>query len=146
MLARKIHDKEAVILSTEWKEGVIELLNTVYAHQCLSHQKQFEVFGFLYETELLVIVSFLDQKNLTKIPISCFISADIQPKQKTASILSHILDALGSFFDQLFAQKDWDPYSPTWEEFNFQKNTFYLKVTMENIALSIEADKILDDQ
>jgi hypothetical protein len=47
--------------------------------------------------------------------------------------------------DEIFAQEEWSEYEPVWQELNYKKETYFYKVSRENIQLTLEANKLLGD-
>ena len=61
--------------------------------------------------------------------------------------------SVGTFFDSYFAQVEnalendeiWDEYILDWEETKFNNQTFFCKITRENVGLTIEANLLLGE-
>jgi hypothetical protein len=156
MFSRLDHEIAAVLFPKDWAEGLKQILLNIYGDKCLRDDKTFEVYGFSYPNEVLMIVSYTGLDKFVA-PITLHLSADLNDKTKTDAILNDMFDSIGVFFDAFFAKDEggngsngsndeiWDDYILDWEETNFNNQSFFYKVTRENIALSIEADLLLGE-
>ena len=152
MFSRLDHETPAVYFPKDWAEGLKQILLNIYGDKCLKDDKTFEVYGFSYPSEVLMIISYVGLDKFVA-PVTLFLSADLTEKTKTDDILNDMFDSVGIFFDSYFAQAEageaedeiWDDYVLDWEETEFNKQTFFCKVTRENVGLSIEADLLLGE-
>lgn len=147
MFSRLDHDIAAVLFPKDWAEGLKQILLNIYGDKCLKKDKTFEVYGFSYPNEVLMIVSFVGMDKFVA-PVTLSLSADLDEKTKTDAIINDMFDSVGVFFDSYFATEEredeiWDDYVLDWQETEFNKHQFFYKVTRENIGLSIEADLLL---
>ena len=147
MFSRMEHDIAAVLFPKDWADGLKQILLNIYGEKCLKDDKSFEVYGFSYPNEVLMIVSYVGLDKFTA-PITLFLSANLNEKTKTDEIINDMFDSVGIFLDSYFAKSDdaseiWDDYVLDWEETEVEKNQFFYKITRENIGLSIEADRLL---
>lgn len=147
MFSRLDHDTAAVLFPKDWAEGLKQILLNIYGDKCLKQDKTFEVYGFSYPNEVLMIVSFVGMDKFVA-PVTLSLSADLDEKTKTDAIINDMFDSVGVFFDSYFATEEredeiWDDYVLDWQETEFNKHQFFYKVTRENIGLSIEADLLL---
>jgi hypothetical protein len=143
MLSRKNHETLGQPLPAEWIERVQNLMEDLYRGKCEKLQRTFAIYGFHYPDELLLIVSLLGKNNPRALPVSCFLSIDLEQEGVWSGQLETLLDGAGMFFDSFFAKKDWNDYLPDWTKATFRKKTIYYMVSRENIALTIEADRLL---
>lgn len=143
MFARNPNNETGKELPSEWTLKCKETLNQVYETNCSKENKNFDVYGYVYKNELLLIVSLLDEKTISKIPISIFLSSDISEKSDNKKILNIMVDLAGTFFDSYFNLKDENLYNTIWQEKTIKNEIIFIKVTRENVALTIEANKIL---
>lgn len=146
MLARKAQTAPAKNFPEDWLAEVSQILKSVYFDKFKNDSRTFEVWGHLYEDELLLIISLADNFNPASIPTTLFLSVDIEPKVKMKPLLNKLLDASGTFFDTYFntnQNEDEDLYLANWDEAEVGKQPFYYKVTRENISQTMEADKLL---
>ena len=156
MFSRLDHDIPAVLFPQDWAESLKQILLNIYGDKCLRDDKTFEVYGFSFPTEVLLIVSYAGlDKNIA--PISFFVSADLDNKTKSDELMDDMFDAVGVFFDSYFAHEEnqdaesddeiepWEDYVLDWEETEFNGKKFFTKVTRENIGLSIQADLLLGE-
>jgi hypothetical protein len=150
MFSRLEHDIPAVLFPQDWAESLKQILLNIYGDKCLSDNKTFEVYGFSYPGEVIMIVSYVGMDKFIS-PISFFVSADLNETTKTSEIQDDMFDFVGVFFDAYFAHSEsdndeiWDDYILDWEETEFNGKQFFTKVTRENIGLSIEADLLLNE-
>ena len=146
MFSRKNNDSQGLSLPEEWQEQTVAMLNQNFESFCKHQNKSFDVYGELFNDEILVIVSWLDndhQEHAT--PISCFLSADVFKKDESEKILQDLVELASVFFDDYFQTKDWNEFEPNWLKTEYKKSEYYYKITRENIALSIQASKLLDE-
>jgi hypothetical protein len=146
MLARKQHDDPPKALPKEWEDQVLEILNSVYAAQCIQKNLKLEIFGEIYPSELLLIVTLSDKDDDGKIPTSCFLSINLsQDAPIPKGILPKLIDALGCLMDDVFAQ-DQDSQAPIdlWNDAKFKELAFFYKINRENVALTIRANQLLN--
>lgn len=147
MFSRLDHDIAAVLFPKDWAEGLKQILLNIYGDKCLKDEKTFEVYGFSYPNEVLMIVSYVGLDKFIS-PVTLFLSADLDEKTKTDAIINDMFDSVGIFLDSYFAKEEndneiWDDYVLDWEETEFNNQNFFYKITRENIGLSIEADLLL---
>ena len=150
MFARLDHDIPAVIFPKEWAAELKQVMLNIYGEQCIAEEKTFEVFGFSYPNEVLVIISYTGLDKF-ETPITLFISADLAESTDSKKLVDSMFDSAGLFFDSYFAQAHdleeeiWDEYVLDWEEANFGNEKIFYKVTRENVALTMEANLLLGD-
>ena len=148
MLARKPSSNEGKLLPQEWTTKVADLLNGTYAVECQNRERVFDVYGQAFAEELLVIVSFISTKNKGQAPITCFLSSDalaLSTAQELKKTQETFIEIAGRFFDEIFANENWDEWEPNWQEVEYDKKTYFYKISRENIALTVEADRLLRD-
>ena len=144
MLARKEQKHSAIYLPQEWKDKVEALLNNIYAAQCERDGKTFQVYGLTYPDEVYLTVSYLDPKMETSIPVTYIISCDLEKQNEAQKLIDILVDSIGVFFDDYFSKDEWNDYNPVWTESVFKKQKFFYQVNRENIALTIQADQLLN--
>ncbi|MBL7665270.1 MAG: hypothetical protein JNM93_09060 [Bacteriovoracaceae bacterium] len=146
MFSRKEHDiNEGIDIPAEWQEEIVIILNQTFEAECVAQNKSFDLYGKIYNDELLIVASWVDNSDTSVLPVSCFLSVDITKETKTDKILDVLVDLAGAFFDEYFSNKDWDDFEPNWQETKHKKDVIYYKVTRENVALSLEAENILKE-
>jgi hypothetical protein len=146
MLARKITSKNGKVLPQDWAEGVARLLNETYQSECKQNSRYFDVFGQIYPEELLMIVSYLSEKDEYVAPITVFLSCDpdqIGTEDKVKETQKNFIEVVGLFFDEIFASDDWDEFEPNWQEVTHKNQTYFFKISRENLNATIEANKLL---
>lgn len=149
MFSRKEHDIQAVLFPKEWADGLKQILLNIYGDKCIKDEKTFEVFGFSYPSEALLIISYVGLDKY-ETPVTLFLSSDLNEKTDAAKVIDQMFDAAGVFFDQFFAHEDtedeiWDEYILDWDEAEFGKEKFFYRVTRENVGLSMQADLLLGE-
>lgn len=152
MFSRLDHDIAPVLFPKDWAEGLKQILLNIYGDKCLKDEKTFEVYGFSYPNEVLMIISYVGLDKYVA-PVTIFLSADLESSTKTDEIINDMFDSVGIFFDTYFASVDnldskddiWDEYVLDWEETKYNNLNFFYKVTRENIGLTIEADLLLGE-
>ncbi len=144
MLSRKEQNSQAIALPEEWTKKVCALLNEVYQSNCKAEEKVFEVYGSTYPNEFLLIATLVNTADESVSSVSYFISVDLEENTKPEKLLNDLVDSIGAFFDVYFATKDWDDYQAEWLEAEFKGHKFFYKISRENIALHVMADKLLN--
>lgn len=146
MLARKHSSEDGTLLPREWTTQMGDLLNGTYAQECQKREGVFDVYGQAFTDELLVIVSFISVKNQAQAPVTCFLSSDamsLTTPQELKKTQELFIEIAGQFFDEIFANDNWDEWEPHWQEVEYLGTTYHYKISRENIALTTEADKLL---
>ncbi|MGC4057724.1 MAG: hypothetical protein QM743_06320 [Chitinophagaceae bacterium] len=83
--------------------------------ECKKNDRYFDVYGQIYSEELLVIVSYLSEKDESAAPIACFLSCEadqISNEEKLKETQTNFIEVIGLFFDEIFAQEDWNEFEP----------------------------------
>ncbi len=133
-------------LPIEWRNELKQSLLNIYGDHCLKRESTFDIYAYTFPTELLIIASFVGL-DPNKIPITLFLSADLNHKSDPKKLFNSLIDNIGVFFDQYFQNienEEWDEYVHEWQEEEINRQTFYYKVTRENIALTLEAERLLN--
>jgi hypothetical protein len=146
MFSRTNDIETGTALPKEWLEDCQGLLESVYKNQCKKQNRYFEVYGEIYKNELVFITSILNKDNINAIPITVSLSISINEKTDNKIILNSMVDASGMILDTIFNDTNTDDiYITNWSELKFKKHELYYKITRENILLTIEANKLLND-
>ncbi len=145
MHSRKDQNEDLIKLPNDWLRDLGELLNSTYKDQCDQKNKSFLVLGHTFPNEVVLIISFLDEKSLGTIPITLILSADLDEKNKSEKLLEVLVEFIGIFFDQVFSSDEWDDYNPNWEMEEIKDFKIYFTVSRENILLTIKANEILEN-
>ncbi len=146
MLSRKNHETLGQPLPPEWIERVQNLMDDLYRSKCEKLHRTFSIHGFHYPNELLLIVSLIGKNDPHSLPVSCFLSIDLEQEGIWSGQLETLLDGAGMFFDSFFAKKEWNDYTPDWTKATFRKKTIFYMTTRENVALTIEANRLLSQK
>lgn len=149
MFARLDHETKAVLFPKDWADGLKQILLNIYGERCIKDEKTFEVFGFSYPNEVLLIISYVGLDKF-QTPVTLFLSSDLTLKTATDKIMDTMFDSAGVFFDSYFAAEEnedeiWDDYVLDWQDAEFGSDKIFYKVTRENVMLTMEADLLLGD-
>ncbi len=146
MLGRNKSSKNSVAIPGDWAEGVARLLNETYKSECTKNSRYFDVYGRIYPEELLVVVSYLSEKDEFSAPITCFLSSTSEQMKNVESVKDtqkNFIDISGLLFDEIFNSEDWNEFEPNWQEISHKNQTYFYKISRENINATIEADRLL---
>ena len=144
MLGRHEESTQSKPLPQDWQEGFISALNETYPDHSEKDGRFFDVYGALYESEFVVIVSYIHKADPLASPITIFLSHDlISDKKLMKKSLKNVVDLVGEILDDIFATENWSDYCVNWTENHFQGDTFYYKITRENISLTLQANELL---
>lgn len=149
MFSRKDHEIKAVLFPKEWADGLKQILLNIYGDKCIKDEKTFEIFGFSYPNEVILIISYTGLDKF-EAPLTLFLSSDLTTETETDKVMDRMFDSAGIFFDQYFATEEnedeiWDEYILDWDEAEFGNEKLFYKVTRENVALSMQADLLLGE-
>jgi hypothetical protein len=148
MLARKKSSKSGTVLPTEWVESLNRLLNETYQSECKKNGRYFDVYGQVYPEELLLVVSYLSEKDEYLAPVTLFLSSEpdqIADEEKVKDTQKNFIDIVGLFFDEIFADEEWDNFEPTWQEVTHKHQNYFYKLSRENINATLEANRLLGE-
>ena len=153
MFSRLQHDSTAVYFPDKWTNEVKQILLNVYGDRCLKEDKTFEVYGFTYPTEALLILSFATLNNKFEAPITLFLSSDLNESVDAKKVMDNMVDAAGVFFDDYFSKVDalrseeeiFEDYVLDWDEAEFSDHKIFYKISRENIGLTIQANILLGE-
>jgi hypothetical protein len=146
MIARNKTSKSGKVIPQDWSEGVARLLNETYKSHCESNGRYFDVFGQVYPEELLMVVSYLSEKDPHESPITLFLSCapkHIADEAMVKETQKNYIDVAGLFFDEIFSNEDWNGFEPAWQEVTHHTETYFFKISRENLNATIEANKLL---
>ena len=147
MFSRREHEIKAVLFPQDWSENLKQILLNIYGDQCIKEEKTFEVYGFSYPSEVVLIISYVGLDKFTT-PVSFFLSCDLSKDLKSDEIINDMFDSAGIFFDTYFAKEESEideDFINDWQESEFNNRQFYYKVTRENVGLTIQADILLGE-
>jgi hypothetical protein len=146
MLARLKNSKNGKNLPKDWAEGLARLMNETYSTECKLNGRYFDIFGQIYQDELLLVVSYLSEKDEYVAPITLFLSSSpdqIANVDKVSETQQNLIEVSGLFFDEIFANDDWNEFEPAWQEVTHKHQNYFYKISRENINATIEADRLL---
>lgn len=145
MLSRKEQEKPGILFPENWRKKIEDLLYSVYSEKCEAVGKAFQVHGITYPNELFLAVGLVELDRLENAPVTYVVSLDLKEEDKDhEKNIETLVDSMGVFFDTYFADSDWNDYVSNWTEASFQKLNFHYKVSRENVALSIQAEALLN--
>ena len=121
-----------------------------------SFQKEFnkkgyelDVFGELYDDEIVLIFSLEKASENSSKTLSLFISQDLEKNNKIEKKIDHLVSSSSEFFE-IITTKNEDEivelYSPRWQKSDLNQENFHYKISRENIKLTLEANKILQGE
>lgn len=148
MLARNKKSTSGKVLPLDWSEGLARLMNETYKRECKEQGRYFDVYGQIYTEELLVIVSWLSEKDEYLAPITLFLTCEadqINSEKKVKETQENYIEIIGLFFDEIFASEEWNEFEPAWQEVTHKHQNYWYKITRENINATLEANKLLGD-
>jgi len=148
MFGRKESSKTGKSIPQDWLDNLAQMLDETYAEECKKHDRYFDVYGQIYTEELLLVVSWLSEKDLTSAPVTCFLSCDpeqMNDETKVKKTQQSYIDVVGLFFDEIFSTDDWTEFEPNWQEVSYKHENYFFKISRENINLTLEANKLLGD-
>jgi hypothetical protein len=149
MFARKTNSKKGKSIPQDWIESFSRLLNESYKKECTDQGRYFDVYGQIYQEELLLVVSWLSEKDEYAAPITCFLSCEpeqMNDEKKVKETQANFIEVVGLFFDEIFSSEEWDEFEPNWQEVQFKQQNYFFKISRENINLTLEANKLLGDE
>ena len=148
MLARQKNSKSGKPIPLDWSEGVARLLNESYKSECKAQKRYFDVYGQIFQEELLLITSWLSDTDQFAAPITLFLSCspdDMNTEKRVKETQENYIDLIGMFFDEIFASEEWNEFEPDWQEVTHKNHTYWYKITRENVNATIEANKLLGE-
>jgi hypothetical protein len=149
MLPRKSTSKSGKAFPLDWIEGLARLLNETYKTECKQNGRYFDLYGQVYQEELLLIVSYLSENDEYLAPISLFLSSapeQITTPSKVKETQENFIDLVGLFFDEIFEQEEWNEFEPLWQEVTHKNQQYFYKITRENINATLEANRLLGSE
>ena len=149
MFSRRDHELKPVLFPKDWSESLKQILLNIYGEQCLRDDRTFEVYGFSYPTEVLLIISYVGLDKFS-LPVTLFLSADLDEKTDSDTIVNTMFDSAGMFFDNYFASEKsedeiFEDFILDWQDGEFNNTNFFYKITRENIGLTMQADLLLGE-
>lgn len=148
MLARLKTSKNGKTLPQDWLESLARLLNETYGIECKRNGRYFDVYGQVFSEELLLVVSYLSEKDEYLAPITLFLSCDpdqIANEDKVKETQNNFIEVTGLFFDEIFGDDEWDNFEPVWQEVTHKHQNYWYKLSRENINATLEANKLLGE-
>jgi hypothetical protein len=148
ILARLPSSDKGTVIPPDWTEGLSRLLNEAYSKECKQKGRYFDVWGQIFDEELLVIVSYLSEKNEADSPIAVFLSCSpeqMSDEKKVKETQANYMDLAGLFYDEVFSQDEFMEFEPNWQEVTHNQQNYFYKISRENINLTLDANALLGD-
>ena len=148
MFARKNQDLPGTDMPRPWIDKALEVLNSVYITELEKINKKFTIYGVAYPDELLLAIGLLSNNDLDMSTMTLSLSADLENnnEKEMGNLLNNLIDSAGVFFDQFFANPDWNDFDLRWNSFKFKSKTYYYSTSRENIALTLQANQLLSNK
>ena len=155
MLSKKVHDQKACELSKTLQKKIKDLFNMTYGENLKSEKRKIDFYSFIYPDEVLFVFSLVSTVNDVILPISFFISLDLEEGQlftvdeesiASNQLMSLIIDQSSHFFDDYFgssAEEKDDCYTENWQPLVIDSKNLFYRISRENIQLFLMAEKIL---
>lgn len=150
MFTRNNSSKNPQSFPLEWIEAFSRLLNSTYKSDCTKNKRYFDVFGQIHSEELLVVISYLSELDESISPVTLFLSCNkhqMDSEEKVKETQKNFINLAGLFFDEVLSKEDESiDFEPTWQEVKHNNETYFYKLTRENISLSLKANELLGDE
>lgn len=143
MYSRIETDAEAIFLPDEWCSDVSKLLHSLYNEELAQNEMTLEVYGLTYPQEVVLIVSILNAADETAKPITYMASAPLTEAADPKMVLDVLVDSSGGFLDHILGDLESVEYHAVWTEAKIKDLEFHYLISRENIALSLEATRLL---
>ena len=142
MLTRSLQETLGTPLPEEWLKEYQDIIDRTYLKLCEEKQVSVELFGRVYNTELLLGFTIRDNSPEKLAPYGLLLSFNVEKPEQIQEIKKDSLDLAAQFLDQFFFQNQRE-YIPNWSPEQYKKLNFFYKITREDFALSIQADELL---
>ncbi len=143
MYSRIETEAEPIFLPDDWCTDVNSLLRSLYGQELIDHNFTLQVYGLTYPTEVVLMVSLVNPEDQSSGAITYMASAELAEKGDPKKMLDTLVDSVGGFFDHAFSDLENLEYLALWTEAKIKDTAFHYMVTRENVALSLEATKLL---
>lgn len=147
-LARKPQSQNPIELPLTWRESVQETLSQTFYDECDAQGLSFDVLGATFPDELLLCLSLVQADRPEIAPCTLMLSADIEKNTAPEKLLKTLIDQSGVFFENFFQTSEEDKhelYQARWLDEKHGDQFFYSKVSRENVRLTLEANKWLEE-
>ena len=150
MLSRKQQVSEGIEIPEHWTQNTKTALSVRFAGNPNIKNKEFSVYGKVYPDEILLIGSLVSNEDTHQGCSTVFVSSDIKEIPDAGSkayrgLLNSLIDAMGYIFDDFLAQTGHQNYDIQWFQETIGKQEFFYRMSRENIALTLEADRLLKE-
>ena len=126
-------------------EGLSESIKDNYQASLKRENLEVFVFGQCFEDELLIIVSLVPI-NISLSPYTLSLSLDLDNQANMTKKIDWITGPIGLFLDDFFTQSSFSDYHDSWLESAIKDEAFFYKINRENIFLTLEANKLLEEK
>ena len=124
MLARKPTDSNGTALPKEWLSECQEIIDQAYKDQNEQKNSRIEIFGRLFEAEILIGFIIRQLGEHSEAPYSLLLSFDYDNPKQVIEIRKESLDIGSHFLDHYFIAQEKE-YSPVWQKETIKKRSFY---------------------
>jgi hypothetical protein len=148
MLNRIETDANPIHMSEEKSVEILNLLSNIYEPYLKKYDLSLALWGLEFPQEVLLALSFLHNNQSI---ISCIISSDKDDKTLSETIYPKMLNGLGQLIDYVLSSGKIleDPHDlvTVWEPLEGMvkghQETFHTIITLNNILLELEANRLL---
>lgn len=145
MLSRHNEETTGVNLPSEWLDEITSAVNSTYENQLKEKKLVLKTYGELHKGEVCLAFCLYSLNPEDTSAISLFLSVDLKEKEDPKSALDNTINQSSEFFDLLLSGQENELFQPNWVKSDLPKSNFFFKITRENIALSIEANRLLEN-
>ena len=136
----RLNDEEiGKFLPTEWKNEVLNLLNSIYSEHAIAREEELDIWGLTYPNELLLMTSLTHKNDNMAAPTTFSVSVELNDKVDAKKVLGTVVDSLGVFLDMYFSKDKWEDFHNEWVEDDFKGIKIYYRVKRENINHTLMA-------
>lgn len=146
-IARKKQTEKPIELPSSWIESVKATLEDAYRAECEEKKLHFDIMAGTFPDEVLICLSLMSTEQPEQAPCTLMLSADIEKNMAPNKVLKTLIDQAGFFFDTYFQTSEderHEVYQARWLEEKHNNQEFFVRVSRENVRLTLEANKWLD--
>ena len=143
MLSRHNEEANGVDLPSEWLEEITSAVNSTYESQLKEQNLILKTYGELHKGEVCLAFCLYSINPEDTSAISLLLSVDLKEKEDPKSALDKTINQSSEFFDLLLSGQEEELFQPNWVRSDLKEGNFHFKITRENIALTLEANRLL---
>jgi len=145
MLSRNNEEAKGLELPSEWLNDITEAINSTYKNLLDRKNLSLSSFGELHKGEVCLAFCLTKLNSDDSSAISLFLSLDLKENEDPKTVLDKTINQSSEFFDLILSEQTEEIFQPNWVKSDLKENNFFFKITRENIKLTIEANKLLQD-